>query len=263
MKVIVAGLYKTGTKSMKDALEVLDYDVWDVAEQLNHVGGVEQWEALMTYNGDATPMLKEMLSNCEAVTDGPAAVLAVEIYKAFPTCKVILCVRDNEDVWFESYKRNRDTLNNNFLLRLMRYISPTVSRRFEIMRLANDVISSGRFVNPLSSIMTYDISPLLCKRAYNAHIAYVTQQVPQSNLLTFNVKQGWEPLCNFLGKEEPQVEFPHTNRNAGNATTSGVYRHAMFSSVKSVRNRVAMEVTMAVCVAFAVVVPMFFVYLLK
>uniref|UniRef100_H2YF19 Sulfotransferase n=1 Tax=Ciona savignyi TaxID=51511 RepID=H2YF19_CIOSA len=263
MKVVVAGLYKTGTKSMKEALEILGYDVWDVSEQLNHAGGVEQWEKLLNKSGDTKPLLAKMLAHCEAVTDGPAAVLSAEIFKTFPTCKVILCVRDNEDVWFESYRRNRDTLNGNFLLRFMRLVSPTVARRFDLMKLVNDAISCGRFVNSLPSFNPRGISPLLCKRAYLAHIAHLKSVVPPNQLLVFNVKEGWVPICPFLEKEVPQVQFPHANRNSSNATSSGVYRYAMFSSVKAVRKQVAIELIIALFTAFVTFLAVLIVFLLK
>ena len=38
--------------------------------------------------------------------------------------------------------------------------------------------------------------------------------MPPSNLLVFNVKQGWEPLCTFLGKEVPAEPFPNVNESA-------------------------------------------------
>lgn len=39
----------------------------------------------------------------------------------------------------------------------------------------------------------------------------VRRNVPSERLLVFNVKEGWAPLCRFLGKEIPDVPFPHAN----------------------------------------------------
>ena len=46
---------------------------------------------------------------------------------------------------------------------------------------------------------------------YEDHNEEVKRAVPKGNLLIFNAKQGWEPLCNFLGKEIPAEEFPRKN----------------------------------------------------
>ena len=40
--------------------------------------------------------------------------------------------------------------------------------------------------------------------------------VPKENLLVWNVKDGWEPLCNFLGKPVPEGPLPHDNKTGTN-----------------------------------------------
>ena len=39
--------------------------------------------------------------------------------------------------------------------------------------------------------------------------------VPKERLLEWYAEDGWEPLCKFLGKPVPDVEFPHANTSAG------------------------------------------------
>eukprot|EP00521_Asterionellopsis_glacialis_P002703 CAMPEP_0195259542 /NCGR_PEP_ID=MMETSP0706-20130129/8023_1 /TAXON_ID=33640 /ORGANISM="Asterionellopsis glacialis, Strain CCMP134" /LENGTH=80 /DNA_ID=CAMNT_0040313055 /DNA_START=27 /DNA_END=269 /DNA_ORIENTATION=- len=39
------------------------------------------------------------------------------------------------------------------------------------------------------------------------------KQVPKDQLLVFNVKEGWDPLCKFLGKTVPTVSFPNVNES--------------------------------------------------
>ena len=46
-------------------------------------------------------------------------------------------------------------------------------------------------------------------REYNERVQTV---IPKERLLVYNVKQGWEPLCMFLGCEVPQESFPWVNR---------------------------------------------------
>ena len=46
---------------------------------------------------------------------------------------------------------------------------------------------------------------------FNRHNEEVQRRVPKERLLVYEVKQGWGPLCEFLGVEEPDKPFPHLN----------------------------------------------------
>ena len=50
------------------------------------------------------------------------------------------------------------------------------------------------------------------KQRYKSHNLYVKSAVPEEDLLIWNVKEGWEPLCRFLGKTIPEEPFPHDNK---------------------------------------------------
>ena len=52
----------------------------------------------------------------------------------------------------------------------------------------------------------------IMKQRYKSHNLYVKSEVPEEDLLIWNVKEGWEPLCKFLGKPIPDVPFPHANK---------------------------------------------------
>lgn len=56
-----------------------------------------------------------------------------------------------------------------------------------------------------------DFSEENCRAKYLEHNQRVAGVVPQEDLLRFDVAEGWEPLCAFLGKERPEEEFPHVN----------------------------------------------------
>ena len=47
---------------------------------------------------------------------------------------------------------------------------------------------------------------------YLKHILYVKSLVPSENLLIWNLKEGWEPLCKFLGHPVPEKPIPHDNK---------------------------------------------------
>ena len=48
-------------------------------------------------------------------------------------------------------------------------------------------------------------------RVYEDHLAKVTSIIPETRLLTFDVSEGWLPLCNFLGVKVPDTPFPRSN----------------------------------------------------
>ena len=41
---------------------------------------------------------------------------------------------------------------------------------------------------------------------------FAQSKVPKENLLVWNVKEGWGPLCEFLGKPIPDGPIPHDNK---------------------------------------------------
>jgi len=85
MKVIVAGLPKTGTKSMVAALQELGYTVYDFMENATLLK--QNWENIML-RGGSTEDFRQMYENVDAVTDVPACYYWDEIHKAFPDAKV-------------------------------------------------------------------------------------------------------------------------------------------------------------------------------
>ena len=50
--------------------------------------------------------------------------------------------------------------------------------------------------------------------AYNNHVEAVKAELPPGRLLVFDVREGWEPLCTFLGKDVPEEPFPRSNNRA-------------------------------------------------
>ena len=85
MKLIVAGLPKTGTKSMAVALSDLGYQVVDGMD--HHEYHMKEWNTIFT-KGAKTEDFKKMYEGYDAVSDVPACAFWEEIHKAFPEAKV-------------------------------------------------------------------------------------------------------------------------------------------------------------------------------
>ncbi|XP_032236771.2 uncharacterized protein LOC116617837 [Nematostella vectensis] len=195
MKIFCAGLSRTGTKSLAVALRILGYNVYDNPEQMLYF--MDEWEDL--YYRDKAPNFKRMFADVDAVIDAPANGFVEEILQEFPDVKVILTVRDPE-AQAKSYSDLLRGFAASWFVRLS-VISPT-GRRFTplIGTALGSTLGSGDPRN------TY-----LFRQRFRWHNERVKALVPAKQLLVYEVKQGWGPLCEFLGKDVPVEPFPREN----------------------------------------------------
>ena len=198
MKVICAGLMKTGTTSLTEALEVLGYKVYHYASE--HFNP-QEW--LDSFETDNLPDFREVLKDVDAVTDHPQAFWFEEISNAFPEAKVILTVRDSEEAWLRSVQKH---------FRIENKLWPSY------MKILQDMSSSRRKIRHYFEVMHHAIhgsanpeAGALYRAKYRQHNARVQAVIPAEKLLVYNVKQGWKPLCEFLGCDVPCTPFPCVN----------------------------------------------------
>ena len=116
MKIICAGLSKTGTKSLAKALRILGFTVFDFDEH-DHC----HHKCFDIYCEGKSPDFASMYKDVDAVTDLPPAFWFEEIYRAFPDVKVILSMRDNEEVWAHSWAKQNELIQtfSGFLNRVL------------------------------------------------------------------------------------------------------------------------------------------------
>lgn len=197
MKIICAGLPKTGTKSLGLALKILGYKVHDVDEHW----GLHLSEFHQALFEKKMPDFRAMYSGVDVVVASPACYFWREIMKSFPDSQVILTVRDNEDAWLESIRKAilsvQMELSQN-KIRLGMILTPTGRKWWRIIQ-----VNFIRFKN---------------HGFYAKHNSGVKQCVRQGKLLEFHVKQGWKPLCDFLGVAEPDITFPYKNKENNDIT---------------------------------------------
>ena len=211
MKVICAGLSKTGTTCLAKALQVLGYNVYDFREHYKF--HYQQW--LDSFETDRHPNFKEIYQGVDAVTDIPQAFWFEEISADFPEAKVILTVRDSEDAWLKSWKENLQ-LNSEmktFFTKALFIIVPWM-RPME------------RFIDTMHQAIYGSFNPeatALYRVKYRQHNEKVQAVIPAEKLLVFNVKQGWKPLCEFLGCNVPSTPFPRLN--VAHSDTKKVFSH--------------------------------------
>ena len=211
MKVIGAGFGRTGTLSLKAALEELGFaPCYHMVELFEKPDDTEQWRAAM--RGEAVDW-KAFLAGYQATVDWPGCSFYKELMQAYPEAKVVLTVRDF-DKWYESVLATIYASSRRFegmrkapvrAFFIQRFI---LRSRVRVVRLINDLIwektFGGNFADKAHAL-----------EVFNQHIEEVKQQVPADKLLVFNVKEGWGPLCAFLGVAVPTDKpFPHLNERA-------------------------------------------------
>uniref|UniRef100_H2ZPT8 Sulfotransferase n=1 Tax=Ciona savignyi TaxID=51511 RepID=H2ZPT8_CIOSA len=205
MKVICAGMSKTGTKTMQCALKDLGYNVYDYMENFTYLR--DDWRKIMT-KGGTTEDFRRMFENVDAVTDLPACYYWDEIHKAFPDAKIILMMRESEEVWMKSL-RNQVKAGQNIVFRLMPFIS-LAGRQFDnFTALIGESVWGLEYQRNLFS--EPQLNELQMRMTYRRHNSHVLQAAPKDKLLVFNVKEGWKPLCDFLGVPVPDKPFPRKN----------------------------------------------------
>jgi hypothetical protein len=189
LKVIGAGFGRTGTLSLKNALEELGFSpCYHMTELFSNPRANEQWEAIA--RGEPVD-LNMVLEGYQASVDWPACAVYKELMQVYPEAKVLLSVRDPLK-WYES------VYNTIYQVSRRDPLSPHA-------RMINALIWEGTFDGKFED-KDYAIAVFL------RHIEEVKQLVPAEKLLVYDVKEGWEPLCAFLGVEVPMdTMFPHLN----------------------------------------------------
>jgi sulfotransferase family protein len=197
VKIIGAGFGRTGTASLKAALEHLGfgpcYHMLGVIEQPDRM---HAWDRAL--DGEISDW-ESVLGGFNSTVDWPGCTFWRELLDAYPDAKVVLTVRDPER-WYEStydtiYQLNPDAqsdVNEDHDLAVK--VWPTVNR------IIWDGTFGGRFEDREHAIDVFE-----------KHNAEVRRVVPADRLLVFQVSEGWQPLCDFLGVPVPAEEFPKVN----------------------------------------------------
>jgi hypothetical protein len=211
MKVIGAGFGRTGTASLKAALELLGYDpCYHMSAVIAQPYRVRQWLDIAA--GEAADW-DEVFAGFQAAVDWPAAAYWRELAGHYPEAKVVLSVRDPQR-WYDSVS---DTIFASALAE--RRPLPPRRRviRWLVARRAPDFALMPRMVKATVTDRTFggridDRAHAI--KVFERHIAEVTAAIPPDRLLVFDVKAGWEPLCEFLGRPVPDEPFPQVNERA-------------------------------------------------
>ncbi|KAF7544300.1 hypothetical protein G7Z17_g10071 [Cylindrodendrum hubeiense] len=216
MKVLSLGLMRTGTASIAEALTILGYQ--DVYHGIKAIDAKDDW-AIMNRAADASfPVLPtytgkpftraqwdELWGHCEGVTD-VAAAFAPKLIEAYPDAKVLLVVRDF-DKWFKS-------VDEGVLKQLWGPAADFSISYVEPILGSEAGVAARKQMLGLFEAHTVEEMRANARKAYDRHNRTIREMVPPEQLLEYHMGEGWEPICEFLGKPVPDVEFPWVNEAA-------------------------------------------------
>ncbi len=187
IQIIGAGLGRTGTTSLKVALQtLLKQPCYHMANIADHPDHVSLW--LQASQG-SFPDWGALFQGYSAVTDWPASAFYKELMQVYPDAKVLLSFRDS-DAWFKSCQ---DTIFPKILS------------------------TPGEWGEMVRSVVFNTFSKDLddrekCIAAYERHNEEVRQTVPVGRLIEWQPGDGWAPLCTALNLPVPDEDYPYVNK---------------------------------------------------
>lgn len=200
LAVIGAGLGRTGTLSLKHALEQLGfapcYHMVEVLFSPQREVRIAQWNAITS---GATPDWDAVFAGFRATVDWPACNYYAELLARWPDAKVVLTQRRDAGQWFDSAQST--------------ILSPGLGHGDFVTRLFHDKLGPD----------LHDRAAGIA--AYERHNAAVRAHVPAARLLEFAPDDGWQPLCAFLGVAVPDTPYPRVNSTADFKAMIAAQRH--------------------------------------
>ena len=198
LKVIGAGFGRTGTLSLKHALEKLGFDkCYHMFEVHNNPGHEDLWRRAHSraQKGEAIDW-DTLFEGYQASVDWPSCNLWREQLAHFPDAKVILSLRD-PDKWYDSVMATIYRVSSQGLNAQEEAARARAEWVYEIIwdRLFHQRMNDREYV----------------KQIFNEHNEQVKKEVPPEKLLVFEASDGWQPLCKFLDVPVPYEPYPRVN----------------------------------------------------
>lgn len=199
LRVVGAGLGRTGTKSLQEALQLLlGAPCYHMAEVGKRPDDIDVWRRAA--EGDP-PDWREFFAGYAGAVDWPMASFWDDIAEAFPEAIILHSTRSDADTWFRSASqtilRPRDRDPDDPFTRMWTAVA---ARTFDGPETDREVAITG----------------------YERHNRHVVATAPPERLVAYRPGDGWEPLCAALGVPVPDVPYPHTNTTAEFRSRAGL-----------------------------------------
>jgi len=202
LKIIGAGLSRTGTVSLHDALVILGYKTYHMIELLrrHRLEDFKNWTHYFNGTKSVSEFADIVYQGFDAAADFPTSVAWKDLADYYPKAKIILTHRASAEKWWDS-------------------LNAVNSPMFQFVQMIHPFLRAAEVPTNLMwkrELRLKDARPLRAQDRdaaiafYNRHFEAVKSYDPDRTLV-FDVRQGWEPLCTFLGKPIPDEPFPKTN----------------------------------------------------
>ncbi|KAG9758079.1 hypothetical protein KCU73_g4083, partial [Aureobasidium melanogenum] len=210
MEVLSLGLGRTGTMSMKAAYEILGYPTYHYVSMMENPPDLDLWLSALRRKYSPHPDEKPftvaewnaLLGHVSAVTDSPINAFGPELITAYPHAKVVLVEREVES-WYKSFEKNVISSFAAPMTRILVKLDPGfIGKQGRI----GEFLMHGYW-----QASSFDDWKRKARQGYLEHNDLIKKLVPKERLLVYKLGSGWAPLCEFLGKEIPEVEFPRVN----------------------------------------------------
>ena len=207
IKIIGAGLPRTGTNTLREALEILGFSkTYHMKHLLVHPEDLHYWATL---KATGTTDWEALYDGYQATVDFPCYPWYKEHMKQYPDAKVILSLRPFEK-WYTSYhstiwKAQNPPEAERAAMGERIAADPRLQSVMKVMGFSKQVMSQDHFQGKF-------LDKEFMEKLFNEYNEEVKGYVPADKLLVFDVTEGWEPLCKFLNAEVPNEPLPHTNK---------------------------------------------------
>ena len=192
LRVVGAGLPRTGTRSLKDALELLlGGRCYHMAEVFQHLEDVPTWRAAT--RGDVMDW-RSFPPYCVAAVDWPVSAFWRELADANPGAVILLSTRESAAAWWES-------ADETILPVLRKPVEQPEHEEWHQMVLELAAREIGPDWDDAGRAHAF----------YERHNEQVRREAPADRLLDWRATDGWEPLCSALGLPVPDEPFPRVN----------------------------------------------------
>lgn len=211
LRVIGAGLPRTGTTSLKSALEqLLGQPCYHMIELLQgHLEHAPVWREAMA---GRAPDWDAFLGGYAAAVDWPASWMWRELARAHPDALVVLSRRDTAEAWYHSVQRTvgRSVPRVAALARLDATGDTQPSVPDWAAHAPREVIVAlGEVFSRMEVMLQGDPGDVMSR--YQRHLDEVRTEIPANRLLDWQPGDGWRPLCAALDLPVPDEPFPHEN----------------------------------------------------
>ncbi len=207
IKIIGAGFPRTGTNTLKRSLEILGISkAYHFKDLLLNPENLHYWKTLAE---TGSTQWDEIYDGYEASVDFPCYPWYKEHMKRYPDAKVILTVRPF-DKWYTSVKSTiwtagPQTVPEKIVMIAKLVVTPRLRKVFKCIKFVKGYLWKTQFEGRF-------LDKDFVETVWNKHIEEVKAYVPADKLLVYDVRDGWPPLCEFLGVEAPAEPLPHLNK---------------------------------------------------